>query len=129
MSPGENIFGAVTRVAEPRATELINTIAPALRALLAEEEGFKVVTFDDSEIPMSLAGGAEGREVAMGGPLCPDQIVYCKSFPLWFEPVEGESVAELVARLREAIKDHTGHLELPAEGSSGQGAGAVCGGG
>lgn len=99
-------FGAVQSVSDEQKRELVCTIGPALRALMAEGDALKIVSFADCPTVMSLAGGAEGREVALGGPLCPDQIVYCKSFPLWFEPVEGEAQAALVARLGEALKAH-----------------------
>ncbi len=42
----------------------------------------------------------------MGGPLTPDQIVYCRSFPLWIDTVAGESPAELAGRLSTAVRDY-----------------------
>ena len=97
------------------ANELIEVIAPALRGLLAEEGGKSLsrVLIDDSEIALGLVGTEAGKEVAVGGPLSPDQIVYCNSFPLWFEPRAGESDAELIARLREAIALHVQATRFP----------------
>ena len=46
------------------------------------------------------------RRRRLAGPLTPDQIVYCGSYPLWFEPQADEDEAALVARLRAAIDEH-----------------------
>ena len=69
-------------------------IAPALRALLSPGEALKVVTLDDSPSTMRLAGASDGEAMTALGPLCPDQIVYCKSFPLWFEDETGSDPVE-----------------------------------
>ena len=56
---------------------------------------------------MELAGGAEGKAVATTGPLTPDQVVYCKSFPMWSEPGPEAQAGGIVERLREEIQEHT----------------------
>jgi rhamnose utilization protein RhaD (predicted bifunctional aldolase and dehydrogenase)/NAD(P)-dependent dehydrogenase (short-subunit alcohol dehydrogenase family) len=102
-------FGPLQR--HERTREYVNIIGPALRALLAEGDTLKVATFDDSDTAMALCATVGGREVAQGGPLTPDQIVYCNSFPLWFTP-GSEDEAVVVEALRAAIADHherTGH--------------------
>lgn len=106
-------FGVVTPVAADRRRVLIDTIGPALRGLLAGggDDALKVVTFDDSPTVMSLAAGAEGRAAAEGGPLTPDQIVYCKSLPLWVEVGDTASDA-IVATLREAVNEYRGRTRL-----------------
>jgi NAD(P)-dependent dehydrogenase (short-subunit alcohol dehydrogenase family) len=104
-------FGAVKQVDPGRRRALINTIGPALRGLLATEDALKVVTFDDSPAVMSLVAGTEGRGVAEGGPLTPDQIVYCKSLPLWVELDEAPADV-LVAKLHDAITDYRSRTRL-----------------
>ena len=99
-------FGTVTKIDPSRARRLIEVIAPALRGLLAEGENLRVVTFDGGDVVMSLAGGADGETAAKGGPLTPDQIVYCKSFPMWFEAAAGDEPEGIVAALRKAIDAH-----------------------
>jgi rhamnose utilization protein RhaD (predicted bifunctional aldolase and dehydrogenase)/NAD(P)-dependent dehydrogenase (short-subunit alcohol dehydrogenase family) len=99
-------FGAVRRIEAGRARTRINTFGPALRALLAEGHRLKVATFDDSEVVLSLVGGERGKSAALAGPLTPDQIVYCQSFPLWFEPQENEDATALILRLGNAIGHH-----------------------
>jgi rhamnose utilization protein RhaD (predicted bifunctional aldolase and dehydrogenase)/NAD(P)-dependent dehydrogenase (short-subunit alcohol dehydrogenase family) len=88
--------------------ELVRVIAPALRGLLADDNSgaLKLVTFDGSSIIRGLVGTESGKAAAMAGPLTPDQIVYCGSYPLWFEAKENEHEDELVARLRAAIDEH-----------------------
>jgi rhamnose utilization protein RhaD (predicted bifunctional aldolase and dehydrogenase)/NAD(P)-dependent dehydrogenase (short-subunit alcohol dehydrogenase family) len=105
--------GPVARV-EDRG-ELVRTIGPALRALLAEDPAgpLKVVAFDDSDVALGLIGTEAGQTMACTGPLSPDQIVYCNSFPLWFEPVAGEAEDALLARLRAAIEQHVAKTGVP----------------
>lgn len=40
---------------------------------------------DSSEPIRTLVGISAGKQLAMSGPLTPDQIVYCRSVPLWIE--------------------------------------------
>ncbi len=106
-------FGSFGRIEGARKRELINTVGPALRALLADSNALRVVTFDDSETVMSLTGAETGQAIALGGPLTPDQIVYCNSFPLWFDLVERESPAALVERLKKSVNDHVATRKFP----------------
>ena len=105
--PAENVFGPVAGLEDAAARQLINVIGPALRGLLAEDEALKIVMFDDSPAVLALAGGEAGQDSAHGGPLIPDQIVYCKSFPLWFEPEADAAPPRIVEHLREAVRQHT----------------------
>ncbi|MBP61716.1 MAG: hypothetical protein CMJ62_09345 [Planctomycetaceae bacterium] len=104
-------FGQVSRLKDPQKT--INVAGPALRGLLAESPALKTVTFDDSPVALSLTGGEIGRCAAGGGPLTPDQIVYCTSYPLWIETVPEEKTDTFVARLRTEIDQHIGQHHFP----------------
>ncbi len=110
---GDFIFGEVQKENEISARKWIDILGPALRGLLAVGENLKVVTFDDSAVVMALAGGVQGAETAAGGPVTPDQIVYCKAFPLWFEINEAETPEQLVSRLRQALADHEKNKGFP----------------
>jgi NAD(P)-dependent dehydrogenase (short-subunit alcohol dehydrogenase family) len=101
------VLGQVTNVDAATACNLIQILGPALRGLLATGENLKIVTFSDAPEVMELVGGGDGKAVAALGPITPDQIVYCKSFPLWFEPVADATSAQLVEQLRPAILEHT----------------------
>ena len=90
-------FGAAATQGDARA--IINVIGPALRGLLAEGDALPIVTFDDSPVAIAFVGTS-------GGPLTPDQIVYCYSYPLSFEPKAGEKDDALIERLRDAIAKH-----------------------
>ena len=100
-------FGQVTAVDASAAPGLVQTLGPVLRGLLATGENLKIVTFSDAPEVMALVAGTDGKAVATHGPLTPDQIVYCKSFPLWFAPTAGATPAQLVEQLRVAIQAHT----------------------
>ena len=101
-----NVFGPVKRIEDVATKKLINTIAPALRGLLSAGPVLKIVTFDDSSPVLDLVGAAKGQEIASLGPLTPDQIVYCKSFPLWFEAGDAEEPGQIIERLRKALAEH-----------------------
>jgi rhamnose utilization protein RhaD (predicted bifunctional aldolase and dehydrogenase)/NAD(P)-dependent dehydrogenase (short-subunit alcohol dehydrogenase family) len=105
-APAAAPFGPLSRLGAPEARSLVMQVGPALRALLASSDSLKVVTFRDNDEVMSLAGGEGGQGTVSAGPITPDQIVYCTSFPLWFEPAQGETLAQLVDRLRTAVTDH-----------------------
>lgn len=106
-------IGPVTRVGD--ANTLVRKIGPALRALLAGDAAgpLKVASFDDSEIALGLVGAPAGQAIACAGPMTPDQIVYCNSFPLWFELRDGEDDGALIARLRGAIESHVSKTRVP----------------
>lgn len=90
------------------ADQTIRRIAPLLRGTLASEDPqhLKVVTFDDSAVVQGIVGTLAGKQAALGGPLTPDQIVYCGSYPLWFTPQAGEEDGALAARLHAAVAEH-----------------------
>ena len=99
---------------ETEVRALVNVIGPALRGLLGRTgEPLKVVTFDDSAPVLELVAGEGGCAIAMGGPLSPDQIVYCRSFPLWVAARPGEPAVDLKARLAAAVSEHTGTFQVP----------------
>jgi rhamnose utilization protein RhaD (predicted bifunctional aldolase and dehydrogenase)/NAD(P)-dependent dehydrogenase (short-subunit alcohol dehydrogenase family) len=96
-------FGALSIVGEPRSRELVNTVAPALRVLLSADDTQKVVTLDDSAATMRLVGGRDGQALTGAGPVFPDQIVYCRSFPLWLTDVADGDPLE---RLTQAVAEY-----------------------
>ena len=59
-------------------------LASAAVALAAVGPGLHVAS-DTSPAAAWLAGTAAGRAIALNGPLTPDQIVYCRSTPLWLD--------------------------------------------
>jgi rhamnose utilization protein RhaD (predicted bifunctional aldolase and dehydrogenase)/NAD(P)-dependent dehydrogenase (short-subunit alcohol dehydrogenase family) len=89
-------WGDVQRLEADQALAALHAVGPALRALLATGDRLKVVTFDDSPLAVSLAGSALGRELALVGPLTPDQIVYTGSFPLLIEAPKSADPDQLV---------------------------------
>ncbi len=100
----EQALGTPVGIDSPRL--LVNTIAPLLRGLLADDAKLKVVAFDDSDRVMRLVGTALGKQLVMSGPLTPDQIVYCNSYPLWVEVNPSTDAPALAQQLRQAIEQH-----------------------
>jgi rhamnose utilization protein RhaD (predicted bifunctional aldolase and dehydrogenase)/NAD(P)-dependent dehydrogenase (short-subunit alcohol dehydrogenase family) len=100
---GDEPFGPVRLVNDVEARELVDTIGPLLRGMLAADDNLAIVRFEDSLPITRLVGGPEGQAAATGGPLSPDQIVYCLSFPLWLDPGDQRDAESLQATLRQAI--------------------------
>jgi rhamnose utilization protein RhaD (predicted bifunctional aldolase and dehydrogenase)/NAD(P)-dependent dehydrogenase (short-subunit alcohol dehydrogenase family) len=112
-APAAEPFGPVTKLDPAAARSLVMKIAPALRGLLAGSDTLKMVTFRDSSEVLDLVGSDQGKAIVDGGPLTPDQIVYCRSFPLWFEASKSEAAGDLVERLRKAIDEHRSRRGAP----------------
>jgi NAD(P)-dependent dehydrogenase (short-subunit alcohol dehydrogenase family)/rhamnose utilization protein RhaD (predicted bifunctional aldolase and dehydrogenase) len=88
-------------MASPKAAgELVATIAPSLRGLLATEGPLKVVTYDPAPRASGYLQSEAGQAAVQGGPMTPDQIVYAGSFPLLFHLTDEGGPEDLVARLR-----------------------------
>ena len=99
----EGAFGEMDSFEPDAARSLVMTIAPALRALLSEGARLKVVTFDDSPASVALSAGADGRRAAEGGPLTPDQVVYCRCLAMWFAPKADAAPEETIKSLADAV--------------------------
>lgn len=97
-------------------TAAINTIAPALRGLMADNaDTLKVVTFDDSPAVDAIVHNDKMKDLFAAGPLNPDQIVYCNSFPLVVDYVANEATPALIERLSEALAEHQRVTRFPAK--------------
>ena len=84
-------------------TDVVPLLSSAVSGLVADgPEPPVAVVFDDSEVVIDLVSHEGGRDLALGGPVAPDQIVYCRSFPLWVEMPAGEVTAAATRRALEA---------------------------
>ncbi|MGA2584343.1 MAG: SDR family NAD(P)-dependent oxidoreductase [Tepidisphaeraceae bacterium] len=113
--PAKNLFGAVNHLEAASAAKTIDIIGPALRALLATGENLKIVAFDDSPVVAEFVGSAGAKSAVAKGPLTPDQLVYCRSFPLWFDVGSDSTAAPIVGKLRHAIEEHTKQTHFPPQ--------------
>ncbi len=99
-------FGEIEQIDAQQAKKLINIIAPALRALLAENsDALAIVNFDDGEDALKIACSSDGKSAALAGPLYPDHIVYAKSFPMWIEITNDDEDA-MISYLRSQLKEY-----------------------
>jgi rhamnose utilization protein RhaD (predicted bifunctional aldolase and dehydrogenase) len=94
------------RATYPRKREAIAVFARAIAESLPQHH---VVT-DESAAVIELASCEAGRDAALAGPLTPDQIVYCRSIPLWIEKPASDSMraAEQFQLARRAYLDQHG---------------------
>jgi rhamnose utilization protein RhaD (predicted bifunctional aldolase and dehydrogenase)/NAD(P)-dependent dehydrogenase (short-subunit alcohol dehydrogenase family) len=96
-------WGKIERLEAEEARAALSVVGPALRALLATGDRLKVVTFDDSPLAVSIASSELGRELALVGPLTPDQIVYAGSFPLVVKAASDLAADQLLDGLTSSI--------------------------
>jgi rhamnose utilization protein RhaD (predicted bifunctional aldolase and dehydrogenase) len=109
--PSATPFGEISMLDDETGRNLVSTIQPALVDML---DDLDVVAFYASDEVASLVGGADGRTAALGGALSPDQIVYCKSMPVWFEANPADTPEDTVAKLRAEVDAFkTGHGMSP----------------
>lgn len=108
--------GAADASAEPAGDPWINTIAPALRMLLADNGQPRLVRVNQSAEVMTFVRSPRGRAMADAGPLTPDQIVYCRSFPLWVECPEPDAAPQrVVETLRQAVTGYKQRYSAPPQ--------------
>lgn len=98
----------------PTETVAASRIAPRLRGEMARRGEACVVRHEANPEALAFSLDPASRAMTDAGPLIPDQIVYCKSFPLWANPDDN---------LQEAFDAHlarTGFLPkvvlVPGEG-------------
>ncbi len=89
-----------------RAHDLVDTIAPTLRALLAAGSTLKVVTFDDASLAAAFTATLAGRGFVLGGPLTPDQIVYAGSWPMLVDVPDAVAADDVPALLGTCLDAH-----------------------
>ncbi|NCO36369.1 MAG: hypothetical protein AUJ92_22270 [Armatimonadetes bacterium CG2_30_59_28] len=107
----ENPFGLPTvQLAESgRLAERANQVAPALRGMLTTNGRAPVITFSDAAVVCEFVSSELGRKIVKAGPFTPDQIVYCRSFPLWVGHSR-LSKGSVVDALRDAIAHYQERL-------------------
>jgi rhamnulokinase len=85
----------------PRNVSLATTVLADF--LTTAGEPHPEVVFDGSDVVVDFVARADGRDLALGGPLTPDQIVYCLSFPLWVDGGGGDASTVPASRLEAAL--------------------------
>jgi rhamnulokinase len=95
------------QVEEHRGKEQARQISRALTAMLTSGVGaHPEVLFDASDVVAGLLARDDGRRLALGGPVTPDQIVYCRSFPLWLEVGPGDTGPALERHLAAGVHQY-----------------------
>lgn len=92
LQPGDARQGAVTRRNEP--------ISPTIRGAFAKLGEPVIVAHRGSGPVQRFLSHPDAKRMTDAGPLIPDQIVYCKSFPLWI------SLDASVEEIDSAIEEH-----------------------
>jgi rhamnose utilization protein RhaD (predicted bifunctional aldolase and dehydrogenase) len=95
-------------VRSEEASEATGRLSAALVGLLTDAgERAPEVLFDQSDVVAGFVGRSGGRELALGGPLTPDQIVYCLSFPLWVEHSDSGTGGAVEGRLEAGVRAYS----------------------
>ena len=103
---GDMPFGAMNRMDSLHDQSIIEQFSAALSRLVGDAASPKHILFDNGPIIAALSGGEDGQETVLKGPVTPDQIVYCKFYPLWFPVSSTETWDETFVRLRNALGDY-----------------------
>ena len=93
----------------PANPALVAAVKQHLAEALAEDGRPKAIELLQDETVARFLARADAREVALGGPLTPDQIVYCKSFPLWLELDAGGDVGAMIGAAVRTYWNEHGH--------------------
>jgi rhamnulose-1-phosphate aldolase/alcohol dehydrogenase len=111
---------------EPRRSQLLRAVLPALRGALSSERA-KVLLVDTSPAVAELVSAGDAADLVAVGAACPDHLVHTKRVPLWIpfdadrDDVDtlGARVRELAGRYRDAYRDyvarHAGPDTVPAD--------------
>lgn len=92
---------------EPASPAAVGHVVASLRDVLNRPGGQKkYVQFFPSRAVAALMARPDRRELVMGGPLTPDQIVYCGSFPLWAEAHGSEEAGKLQSDLAASVQGY-----------------------
>jgi len=101
----ERAFPSARLIASVERREIIEHLAPVLRGMFAAQGLPRVVTYDDSSGAAFICS-TWNKSLALGGALTPDQIVYCKSFPLWLARKPAESPEEMGRRMHKLLSGY-----------------------
>ncbi|HUQ78536.1 MAG TPA: class II aldolase/adducin family protein [Patescibacteria group bacterium] len=104
--------GAVGRPDGALAGAIGEAIVAVLRSRSSDADPVRVVVHDDSSLALDAAGSDLGRQVALDGPLTPDQIVYAGSWPLIIDPTPTAASAATAVRDAMAARTNAG-VEAP----------------
>jgi len=88
------------------ADAFAESVCDLMREVFGARCDYQAHAVDTSLAILSLTHRPEGRRLAEAGPLTPDQIVYCRSFPLWL-PTDCREADDCRAAL-EAYRDRHG---------------------
>jgi rhamnose utilization protein RhaD (predicted bifunctional aldolase and dehydrogenase) len=102
-------LAAVTWPPTPQAEE-VGSLCVLLAETLATDGKQPAIDHCYDAATAAFLARPEARDMALSGPLTPDQIVYCKSFPMWAEPAGGAAAQKTrLAAEAKAYVDHYGH--------------------
>lgn len=87
----------------PALKRLAGTVRKCIAVCTGKDGNEAYTFFDNSKVVMQLVNGAQGRKAALGGPLTPDQIVYCSSFPLWIRLPDDCRKTDICGFIKKAV--------------------------
>lgn len=86
----------------PYPSDTRQKLATIIARNLQQEIGGEI-QHDQSASMLALVSSESGCQTALAGPLTPDQIVYCRSFPLWIEALSDVDAASLSDQVHRAL--------------------------
>lgn len=97
-TPSEVRLGGQRR--EPRPSDLITAVLPALRGAVSSERA-KVLVVDTSAAALEFVSSVDAPNLVTVGAACPDHLVHTKRVPLWIACSADDDAETLSARIRD----------------------------
>jgi rhamnulose-1-phosphate aldolase/alcohol dehydrogenase len=101
---GKRVFGALTvpGVSADERRAIMGQVLPVIRGAVSKWSP-TILSYDDSDAVLDMAGSDKSGEVSQQGAACPDHLVHVKRQPLFINWTPAEGVDTLKTRLVDGI--------------------------
>jgi rhamnulose-1-phosphate aldolase/alcohol dehydrogenase len=113
---GKRVFGELRIPALDKAKrqDIMAQVLPVLRGAVSQESS-SILSYDDSDTVLDMAGSANSGEVSQQGAACPDHLVHVKRQPLYIDWKPEEGIDALKEKLKSGVagyvENYQGYFE------------------
>jgi rhamnulose-1-phosphate aldolase/alcohol dehydrogenase len=104
---GKRVFGElrVPGLDKAQRQEIMAQVLPVLRGAVSQESS-TILSYDDSDTVLDMAGSANSGEVSQQGAACPDHLVHVKRQPMFVDWKPEEGVDALKEKLKSGVDSY-----------------------
>ncbi len=104
---GKRVFGALTvpALSAGERQAIMAEVLPVIRGA-ASRHSSAILSYDDSDAVLDMAGSAKTGEVSQLGAACPDHLVHVKRQPLYVDWKPADGVDALKVKLQAGVTDY-----------------------